>query len=467
MDAGAAVLAHFAGTGGRRSAGSWTEEVVALLDKVLRTVTEGEGGRVKRRRPLDAHPEGPGKRHKGKVIPLLRERLSCGAEALAHRQGDGDWASFLREHCGTTPGEAGYDAARQRAYRCLRLAEKAETEGVTGATGRGRRATGVRSHRIRPEQRRRAQGRSGRPEKMPDLSHELFQYWVDMGETLKSRVPSHMLISQAWIIVGDAQRYVEECDAAGIVAPRLQIPSLDSVWLSRWRAQWSLTPQSVNCKYTVSFAKLEKRLGVTWRNAARLLFLHERLFGPGGLEFLTIDEKPYHFNAIGGDKVWRRRGTKKKAVKEKRQHMLERWTGMTSCSSKGCQPGTVPKWAALFKAEDGSRTHLRVPEGVKVQFAPHGSYRTEHVLDYLEWRLEDVEDPRETTVPVLDWYAAHLAEEVQDLVKEKGAGSPTLYLGGGTTSVQSSCDAFAHFPSSTDYKRMEAVDQTRALAREI
>ena len=106
-----------------------------------------------------------------------------------------------------------------------------------------------------------------------------------------------------------------------------------------------------------------------------MLVLHEELFGPDLLIFMSMDEKPFWFNAIGGAKIWARRGAKKKHVREKRQDMLERWTGMSACYSKELPLGMVPRWAALFRAEDGSRTRIEVPDGVKVQFAPHGSYR--------------------------------------------------------------------------------------------
>jgi hypothetical protein len=212
--------------------------------------------------------------------------------------------------------------------------------------------------------------------KMLDVSHELFQFWVDMAETLKARVPSHMLLAMVRVIVEDAKSYCQACADRGEPVPSFTEAAWDAVWLCRWRKMFNLTPQSVNCKYVVSFKKVLMRLGVTWRNAARLLFLHEELYGAGRLEFITIDEKPFHFNANGADRVWARRGAKKKVVKEVRQALLERWTGMTSCSSKGCQPGVIPKWAALFKSKDGTRTHLRLPPGVKVQFARHGSYRT-------------------------------------------------------------------------------------------
>ena len=187
---------------------------------------------------------------------------------------------------------------------------------------------------------------------------------------------------------------------------------------------------------------------------------HEPLAaGAGKLVFVSIDEKPYYSNAIDGLKVWARRGSKKKNVKEKRAAMLERWTGMTACYSR---VGTVPKWAALFKAMTGSRIHLRTPENVKVQFAPNGSYRTEQVLDYLDWLLPDVENPEETQVPVLDWYSAHLADEVQELVANK-TGSLVLYIGGGTTGIASVCDVVAHHELSQHYKQAEAEDHSKAL----
>ena len=148
--------------------------------------------------------------------------------------------------------------------------------------------------------------------------------------------------------------------------------------------------------------------------------------------------------------------------------MLERWSGMSACYSKPVPPGMVPRWAALFKAENGSRIHLHTPDGVQVQFAPHGSYRLPNVVDYLQWALDDPAAERETytIVPVLDWYSAHLAEEVQEIVKLK-TGSPVVYLGGGTTDVQAVCDVTAHHELSQIYKIMQAEDQMRDLLREI
>ena len=165
---------------------------------------------------------------------------------------------------------------------------------------------------------------------MPDLSCELFQWWVDMAETLQARVPSSDIIAQAKVIIADAERYVQQCRDNGQPVPKLNIPQFNSCMLSRWRREWGLTVQSVNAKYKVSFAMVERRMGVLLRNAARLLVFHELLYGAGKLVFVSIDEKPYYFNAIGGQKIWARRGSKKKRVKDKRAAMFERWTGMAA-----------------------------------------------------------------------------------------------------------------------------------------
>lgn len=311
--------------------------------------------------------------------------------------------------------------------------------------------------KVQPHRRRRSLGLQGRPQALPDLSHELFQWWVDMSVTLQARVSSESTMRQAEIIRGDAERFIAECDENGVALPPAArtLPKLSWVWLHRWRKEWGLTPQTVNAKYKVSFEKVVMRLGVLWRNATRLLVLHETLFGPGKLTFASIDEKPFWFNALGGNKVWAQRGARKRAVKEKRTAMLERWTGMTICYSRGCQPGGcppeacpqggcrpggVPKWAALFKAVHGARIHVDVPDGVKVQFAPNGSYKTEQVIEYLGWVLPNVTDPAvATVVPVLDWYSAHICDEVAELVALK-TQSPVLYIGGGTTGLVAVCD---------------------------
>ena len=235
---------------------------------------------------------------------------------------------------GCQPDDPEYARCRGMVYRAVRLHERAKGKNLCGLRGRGIRDQDVRTKRVDPAARRRALGDQGRRSKLVDLSHELFNWWVDMAETLQARVPTVALLAQAKVILHDAKQLVRECEERGEVPPWVDEPSLDYVWICRWRKQWNLTKQSVNCKYKVAFSKKVMRMGVTWRNSTRLLALHAKLFGPDRLTFVSVDEKPFRFNACGEDQIWARRGATKKRVREKRVALLERWTGITACYSR-------------------------------------------------------------------------------------------------------------------------------------
>ena len=177
-----------------------------------------------------------------------------------------------------------------------------------------------------------------------------------MAETLQARIPTVSVIAQAHLLIEDAQAYVDDCMRRGEIPPLLKIPKdISRVWICRWRHMFSLTPKCITCTYSVSFIKKLLRMGVTWRNAARLQIFHEILFGAGRLTFISVDEKPYRFNSAGGDKVWARRGNRSVKCREKCNALLERWTGITASYSQRYGDSASPeKWqpkrAALFKA---------------------------------------------------------------------------------------------------------------------
>ena len=106
--------------------------------------------------------------------------------------------------------------------------------------------------------------------------------------------------------------------------------------------------------------------------------LHAFLFGPDKLTFLSLDEKPNRFNACGGDKVWAIRGQKAVKCKELRAMLLDRWTSITAVFSRRHPAALLPngewrpKWAALFRAVEGSRIDLTSPDDRRAQilFAP-------------------------------------------------------------------------------------------------
>ena len=330
-----ALLTHF-GVGchqsGRRTSssngvfvpsGSVKHLLTSLLSHLLNTKQNGRPWTS--HRTVESLDDDPPKRRRGPrgaAMPVA-QRVALGAEAEMRRKaacGGRAWMrQFVYEHWSSQPGDRNYERCRSAVTRAIALHAKSLEQTVTGSVGRGRRGSGIRTKRVDPQRRLRAVAVNGtRPQKLPDLGEELFQWWVDMAETLRSRVPSSSLLAQASVIVEDARRYRELSAERGEPLSKCQLPcfSWDSrsatTWLCRWRKQFDLTPQTVNAKYKVSFAKRERRIGVAWRNACRLLVLHEEMFGPGLLVFMSLDEKPFYFNAIGAEKIWARRGSKKK-----------------------------------------------------------------------------------------------------------------------------------------------------------
>jgi hypothetical protein len=372
---------------------------------------------------------------------------------------------------GISRQDPSFVACRLKAARAAGLFAESRLASVDGKRGRGNRAVGVTREVAAQERRRRTQDQ-GRPPKCPDVSAELFNWWVDMAQSLACRVSSAMLIAQVQLILDDARNYAKLCIENGKPLPQFEEPEIDKVWLCRFRKYWGITKQSVNCQYVVSHAKVERRMGVIWRNAARLIVFHELLYGPDRLTFVSVDEKPFRFNATAEDKIWALRGQLKKYKKERRNQLLERWTGMSACFSRSGYPGGgsylpdgrwVPKWAALFKAETGSRLALQPPsEQVLVQYAPKGSYRTEQFFDYIDWLLPDIADASSAVIPIADWHSAHLDESVHELVKAKTHG-PMLLLGGGTTTKGAVPDQEPHHQLNQKYKGAQEKAMSRML----
>jgi hypothetical protein len=54
---------------------------------------------------------------------------------------------------------------------------------------------------------------------------------------------------------------------------------------------------------------------------------------------------------------------------------------------------------------------------VKVQVQEHGSYRSEDVVEALDWMLPVANIPSESIIVILDWYSGHLTKEVAELVR--------------------------------------------------
>ena len=99
---------------------------------------------------------------------------------------------------------------------------------------------------------------------MPELQHELFQWWVDLTQVLQARVPTCMIMAQARLVIEDARAH------AGLSTPFLDYlePTINRMWVSRWRHYFNIVPRHITCSYKVSYAK---KAATAWRNLAQHL----------------------------------------------------------------------------------------------------------------------------------------------------------------------------------------------------
>ena len=219
--------------------------------------------------------------------------------------------SFIQDRWGISPRDSEYHRLKLRVYKSIKVYK------VEVSTGAALQKPGTRlvpgGHRVRvvnPKERVRfaSMTRQWNNTRMPELGYELFQWWVDLTQVLQARVPTCLIMAEARLMIQDAVKHAREATEQGRVPPEFDIPTINQMWICRWRYDNSLVPRQITCTYKVSYLKKKRRLGVLWRNTTRLLVFHELLFGPDKLTFVSMDEKPYRFNACGGDDVWAVRG---------------------------------------------------------------------------------------------------------------------------------------------------------------
>ena len=131
-----------------------------------------------------------------------------------------------------------------------------------------------------------------------------------------------------------------------------------------------------------------------------------------------------------------RKGASRVGAKEDHHGTRQRYTIMSTVQSWTVDGGAVPRIAVLFKADSGERvlSGLSPPPWLLLQTQERGSYRTEDVVAFLEWTLPRATRAEESIVVLLDWFAAHLSEEVATCIHERG--HVLLHHGGGVTGFE-------------------------------
>ena len=440
--------------------------------------------------------EDPERKFQRKDHTLTQKRKWSNALRVAKKDSDaspekrGEW---LRKFVLATWPQCSRDAkefARKRAL-CYRLLKDdgppAKNGKATGyyrtvhalPKGRGCARTGRTSLTKHSARKRRHGG--GNARRCPELGFELWTWFVDTIRNLKCRVSTRTLESQARLLLADAKGACDDLVREGTVTadqvPRW--PTISQSWVSDWRRRYRVSYKMTTIVYKVARAVLAHRLGVFWRNCMRLQYFHSKMFPGRRLRWRAYDQKPLYFNQAGG-----KFGTlasmddREVVVRENCHATRARFTVMTKSVDKdpdetmqqvcarSSNSGDPERLAVLFKAPSGGErilADLTVPEKTLVQFGPKGSYRTDSVLEFLEWDLGEADGDGDCEAVCLDWFAAHLDDDVQDLIRSKG--HVPVYIPGGATPWVATLDTHAHADYQNQYLAAEEADNIAQLLR--
>ena len=325
----------------------------------------------------------------------------------------------------------------------------------------------------KPPSHRKRKGGAGRARLCPEIGEELWQWFVNNIRHIKARIGNPILLSKAMairtIIENELERMVRDSEITADRVPKL--PKISSTWVAEWRRRYRVSHKRISIAYKVSRPVLLKRLGVFWRNNIRIRYFHSKMFPNATLNFRSYDQKPLYFNTAGNLGTLAGMDEHEVEVNENCHATRQRFTVMTKSVSKdpdetmadvaarSHNSGNPESIAVLFKASgSGERilADLKVPENVKVQFGPKGSYRTEHVLEWLKHDLGKADGSGNLEVVYLDWFSAHLASEVQEFIISQG--HVPLFIPGGATPWVATLDTHCHAPYQREYMRQEVQD---------
>jgi len=265
----------------------------------------------------------------------------------------------------------------------------------------------------------RSKGGALNHQKAAGLGFALLQYFIDHVQRLMSRSDSCMLMKKARELRAELvfKKWPEHdlpnlVDAAG------------RMWFYRWRKAYGIVKKVTGMKLKVSWNKLKRRIRVFLGNIFRLRAFWDICHPGVKMRFLSLDQKPSWFNNAGHTGTFAKKGGSQPSVREIYAHTRQRYSILTSVQSwDNTDQDNPPKIAILFKATPNGTViknlrdcgHLK--PWVKVQVQENGSYRSEDVVEALDWMLPVANIPSESIIVILDWYSGHLTKEVADLVR--------------------------------------------------
>ena len=258
----------------------------------------------------------------------------------------------------------------------------------------------------------RIQG-AGAPKKFPSVRKELFEFFIDIRSSLKARLPKKIFLAKARSIY---ENYCEWQRQEGIEPEKL---SFSNRWLKEWCKEYQISMKKPNKRFSISAEARKKRVTDFLKNIWTVRHTFIKLYGVDP-EIVMSDQMPLHRNESSGEKTLNFKGSSQTTyVKENHSLSRERTTVMTSLSSE--KVSTAPKLEFVFKGV-GTWVKLDPPAGVTVQWAPKGSYRVEHMVNFCS--RVPVQScalfPQKRKIFTLDDYSAHLDPQIKEELKKQG-----------------------------------------------
>ena len=321
---------------------------------------------------------------------------------------------------------------------------------------------GIVAHTSAPARRRRYGG--GRPHKAPALRELLFEWFCMVRGAIKTRLPLAALAAQARLLRDEYMRVALSRQS------KVQVPQITPTWLSAWRRQYHVSLRTPNSRWKVSRPTCLERCRITWLNIYRVRRLCELEFGYSpAME--GFDQKPFHFNESGSmqKKSLHWKGVPEVPLKEIASAVRARWTATTFTSSSLDRFEEQPPLEAMFKG--GEVVQQRLDDMLmslcaggdhgelsffSAQVGPKGSYRVEHVVEFLRTHLEEAGPGRQWRILLADYYGPHCDDALFDLCWSRMY--VLLLIGGGITGILQVPDTHLHQPLSTRYTELEMVD---------
>jgi len=328
---------------------------------------------------------------------------------------------------------------KMQMYRSLQFyVERKHAGASTVAAMRGKRDSGSC----------RSGGGAHNSQRAAGLGFMLLQFFVDHIQVLRLRADSEILLKKA----RDYRADLVHAGWRDADLPRL-IGNAGCKWFQRWRESYNLVKKVTGMKLKTPWASVKRRIRVFLGNIFRLRAFWEIIHPGTPMRFISLDQKPSWFNNAGHTGTFAEKGGKAPTVREDFNKTRERYSILTCVPSWGhgdpnLEGYVPPKIAILFKGsatgtiKQSLRQSSRLQPWMLVQVQENGSYRSQDMVEALDFLLPSANVSTESIVVMLDWYSGHLTDEVAALVRSKG--HVIVFHGGGCTPFTQINDTHLH-----------------------